>query len=87
MVSLARKLVNQLKPRLFLVALIVIACNAGGAFSPIGDVTTTMLWVGGFVSSHGIIFKLFLPSVINLLVPLLVVTFTVKNEKISSTIT
>ena len=50
MVSLARKLVPNKDMRLFFVGMIVIAANAGGAWSPIGDVTTTMLWIGGQIS-------------------------------------
>ncbi len=82
MVSLSRKLVSQIKPRLYLAALIVIAANAGGAWSPIGDVTTTMLWVKGNVSTQNLIFKLFIPSLVNVLVPLLLVSAFLKNEKI-----
>jgi Na+/H+ antiporter NhaD/arsenite permease-like protein len=82
MVSLCRKLVSQVKPRLYLAALIVIAANAGGAWSPIGDVTTTMLWVKGNVSTQNLIFKLFIPSLVNILVPLFLVSAFLKNEKI-----
>lgn len=81
MVSLMRKLIHEPKLRMNISALVVIAANAGGAWSPIGDVTTTMLWVGGQISSGGIITNLFIPSLINLIVPLLIVSYIVRNEK------
>ncbi|MCE2770697.1 MAG: sodium:proton antiporter NhaD, partial [Saprospiraceae bacterium] len=72
MVSILRKLVPKREERLFYVSLIIIAANAGGAWSPIGDVTTTMLWIGKKVSSVGLIQNLFLPSVISLILPVFI---------------
>lgn len=72
MISLIRKLVGDEKDRWMLAGVIVIAANAGGAWSPIGDVTTTMLWIGNQVTALNIIIKLILPSFICLLIPLLV---------------
>jgi hypothetical protein len=63
---------------------VVIAANAGGAWSPIGDVTTTMLWIGGQISALGIIKVLFLPALISLLVPLAVGSYWVRNEKLGN---
>jgi len=80
MVTLCHKMVDDKKNRLFFTGLIVIAANAGGAWSPIGDVTTTMLWIGKQISALGIIESLFLPSAICLLVPVIVVSFTVKGK-------
>jgi len=80
MVSLIRKLVPNKDMRLFFAGMIVLAANAGGAWSPIGDVTTTMLWIGGQISSGNIILTLFLPSVVCLVVPLLYLQFTLKGE-------
>jgi Na+/H+ antiporter NhaD and related arsenite permeases len=80
MVTLSRKLVANEKTRWTFVGLIIIAANAGGAWSPIGDVTTIMLWIGGQISTNKIILSLFLPSLINLLVPLIVASFLVKGE-------
>lgn len=80
MVSLIRKLVPNKKMRLFFAGMIVIAANAGGAWSPIGDVTTTMLWIGGQISAVNIIKTLILPSVICMIVPLLYLQFTLKGE-------
>jgi Na+/H+ antiporter NhaD/arsenite permease-like protein len=72
MVSLMKRLLLVREDRLFFAGIIVIAANAGGAWTPIGDVTTTMLWIGGQVSTLAIMQSVFLPSVVNLLVPLLV---------------
>ncbi|MFY8078784.1 MAG: sodium:proton antiporter NhaD, partial [Flavobacteriales bacterium] len=72
MVSLARKLISDQKSRWFFAGVIVIAANAGGAWSPIGDVTTTMLWIGGQLTTGPVISELFLPSLVSLLVPLIV---------------
>ncbi len=70
MVSLMKKLLDKRDDRLFFAGIIVIAANAGGAWTPIGDVTTTMLWIGGQVTAMEIMKGLFIPSLINLLVPL-----------------
>ncbi len=72
MVSLMKKLLEQREDRLFFAGIIVIAANAGGAWTPIGDVTTTMLWIGGQITAIEIMKGLFIPSMINLLVPLAV---------------
>ncbi|GAB3885888.1 sodium:proton antiporter NhaD [Spirosoma agri] len=71
MVSVTRKLVKNAEERKLIAGMIIIAANAGGAWSPIGDVTTTMLWIGGQVSTATISSQLFLPSLICLLAPLL----------------
>jgi Na+/H+ antiporter NhaD/arsenite permease-like protein len=68
-VTLLRKLIKNQKERLWFVALAVIAANAGGAWSPIGDVTTTMLWIGKKVSTLGLIEWIILPSIICFVVP------------------
>jgi Na+/H+ antiporter NhaD/arsenite permease-like protein len=80
MVSLIRKLIPSKDMRLFFAGMIVIAANAGGAWTPIGDVTTTMLWIGGQISTVNIMQTLFLPSVICMLVPLLYLNFTLKGS-------
>jgi Na+/H+ antiporter NhaD/arsenite permease-like protein len=84
MVTLLRKLVSDKSTRMFFVGVVVIAANSGGAWSPIGDVTTTMLWIGGQISALGIIKTLFIPSLISLLVPLAVAAFWVRNGKLGS---
>ncbi len=73
-VTLLRKMIQERKDRLYFAGVVIIAANAGGAWSPIGDVTTTMLWIGGQVSASMIIMKLLIPSLVCLLVPLLIVT-------------
>ncbi len=72
LVSLLRRLVPDKTERLWFVSLAVIGANAGGAWSPIGDVTTTMLWIGKKVSTLGLIEHLIFPSIICILVPLLI---------------
>jgi Na+/H+ antiporter NhaD/arsenite permease-like protein len=79
MVSLIRKLIPDKEMRLFFAGMIVIAANAGGAWSPIGDVTTTMLWIGGQISAVSIMKSLIIPSIVCTLVPLLFLTFTMKG--------
>lgn len=79
MVSLTRKLIPVQEKRLLFAGMIIIAANAGGAWSPIGDVTTTMLWIGGQISSAAIIKGLFVPSMICLLVPLFYLSFRLKG--------
>jgi Na+/H+ antiporter NhaD/arsenite permease-like protein len=75
MVSLMKKLLDRREDRLFFAGVIVIAANAGGAWTPIGDVTTTMLWIGGQITTVAIMKGLFIPSMINLLVPLAVTSY------------
>ena len=79
MVSLIRKLIPEKEMRMFFAGMIVIAANAGGAWTPIGDVTTTMLWIGGQISTVNIMEVLFIPSVLCMLVPLVYLTFTLKG--------
>ena len=80
MISFIRKLVNDREDKLLLASIIVIAANAGGAWSPIGDVTTTMLWIGKQVTTAKLMEYVFLPSIICLIVPLLIVSFRMKGN-------
>jgi Na+/H+ antiporter NhaD/arsenite permease-like protein len=80
MISLTRKLIDDQQTRWFFGGLIVIAANAGGAWSPIGDVTTTMLWIGGQITAGSIISGVFLASLVSLLLPLTVLSFVMKGE-------
>ena len=84
MVSLLPKLLAQREDRLYVAGMIIIAANAGGAWSPIGDVTTTMLWIGGHITPAVIVRSLLLPSVVNLLVPLLVITWLFKGQRVQA---
>lgn len=79
MVSLIRKLIPKQDQRLLFAGMIIIAANAGGAWSPIGDVTTTMLWIGGQISSLAIIKSLIAPSIACLMVPLVFLSFKLKG--------
>ncbi|MGA1666064.1 MAG: sodium:proton antiporter NhaD [Bacteroidia bacterium] len=80
MVSLLRKLVHNADQRKFFAGMVIIAANAGGAWSPIGDVTTTMLWIGGQISSTQIIPAIILPSLACLVVPMIYLSFTMKGQ-------
>jgi len=79
-VSLLRKLIKGEKERLFFVGIVVVAANAGGAWSPIGDVTTTMLWIGNQITAYNIVLNVFIPSVVCLSVPLIYLTFKLKGN-------
>ena len=80
MISLLRKLIAQQQQRWVYAGVVVIAANAGGAWSPIGDVTTTMLWIGNQITTLGIVKQLILPSLVCLLVPLLWLSLRLKGE-------
>lgn len=83
MISLMKKLIDQREDRLYFAGLIVIAANAGGAWTPIGDVTTTMLWIGGQITAVAIMKGVFLPALANLLLPMAVMSRVLKGRKLS----
>ncbi|HSG68238.1 MAG TPA: sodium:proton antiporter NhaD [Bacteroidales bacterium] len=80
LVALLRKLVDDQKTRWFFASMVVLAANAGGAWSPIGDVTTIMLWIGGQVTTVNIITHVLVPSLITMLVPLAIVSLYMKGD-------
>ncbi|MBO4778588.1 MAG: sodium:proton antiporter NhaD [Bacteroidales bacterium] len=80
LLSLLRKLIGDKETRWTFASIVVLAANAGGAWSPIGDVTTIMLWIGGQISALNIIKGIFIPSLVSLVVPLVVLSFTMKGE-------
>jgi len=80
MISLVRKLMKNRDDRLIFSGAIIISANAGGAWSPIGDVTTTMLWIGGRVTAVNIMLKLILPSLACLLAPVFILRVMLKGE-------
>jgi Na+/H+ antiporter NhaD/arsenite permease-like protein len=80
MATLLRKLIKDRSDLWFFAGFIVIAANAGGAWSPIGDVTTIMLWIGGQITAFHIITAIFLPSLVCMLVPLGLAAFFVKGK-------
>jgi Na+/H+ antiporter NhaD/arsenite permease-like protein len=82
MISLVKRLLRERDDRLVFAGMIVISANAGGAWSPMGDVTTTMLWIGGQVTSLAIVTKLIVPSLANMLVPLAIVSYGLRGRPI-----
>jgi Na+/H+ antiporter NhaD/arsenite permease-like protein len=84
MVSLMKKLLAKREDRLFFAGIIIIAANAGGAWSPIGDVTTTMLWIGGQITAVEIMKGVFLASMVSLLVPLAVTAKVLGNRPVEA---
>lgn len=80
MVMILRKLVKEYKDRILYASLVIIAANSGGAFSPIGDVTTIMLWNVNLVSATGVIKELFIPSVVSMVIPVLLLQLSLKGE-------
>ena len=80
MVSLLRKLIGDKQDRWLFAGMVVIAANAGGAWSPIGDVTTTMLWIGGQITAGSVVSNVILPSLVCLLVPLTILSFRLKGN-------
>ena len=82
MISLMKKLLENHDDRLFFAGIIVIAANAGGAWTPIGDVTTTMLWIGGQITTLAIMKGVFLPSLACLIIPLLITSYTLRGREV-----
>ncbi|MBL7110398.1 MAG: sodium:proton antiporter NhaD [Bacteroidales bacterium] len=80
MVALLRKLIADKKDRWFFAGMVIVAANSGGAWSPIGDVTTIMLWIGGHVTTLNIIAKIIVPSLISMVVPLIILSFLMKGS-------
>ena len=80
MVMLIRKIVKDTRERWIFCSMIVLAANSGGAWSPIGDITTIMLWVKGNITSLAIIKSIFLPSLVSLIVPLFIIQYSLKGK-------
>ena len=80
MAALLTKLIKDKEDLWMFAGIVILSANAGGAWSPIGDVTTIMLWIGGQVTAANIITSIFLPSVVCALVPLIYLTFRLKGE-------
>jgi len=80
MISLLRKIIPDKRERWLLAGLVVIAANAGGAWSPIGDVTTTMLWIGGQITTGAIILQTFIPSLVCMLVPTFLIARQLRGD-------
>lgn len=84
MTSLCSKILNEKEDRLWFAGMIVIAANAGGAWSPLGDVTTTMLWIGGQITALNIMKQLILPSIAVCVIPALIIAYRFKGKKFSA---
>jgi Na+/H+ antiporter NhaD/arsenite permease-like protein len=80
MIMVLRKLVQNREDRLLYAALVVISANSGGAFSPIGDVTTIMLWIKGVITTQGVLTEIFIPSLVSMLVPAVILSISLKGK-------
>jgi len=80
MVMILRKLVNDHRDRIIYASLVIISANSGGAFSPIGDVTTIMLWNKGVITAAGVISEIFIPSVLSMVIPAVIMMYMLKGE-------
>ena len=80
MIMILRKLISNREDRMIYAALVIIAANSGGAFSPIGDVTTIMLWNAGTITAAGVISEIFIPSVVSMVIPAFVMQYMLKGE-------
>jgi len=80
MIMVLRKLVQSREERLIYAALIIISANSGGAFSPIGDVTTIMLWIKGVITTQGVITEIFIPSLVSMIIPALILQYQLEGK-------
>ena len=80
MITLLKKLIDDKETRWLYASIVVLTANAGGAWSPIGDVTTIMLWIGGQITALNIILKVMIPSLVSAIVPLTILSFMLKGE-------
>jgi Na+/H+ antiporter NhaD/arsenite permease-like protein len=80
MIMVLRKLVQAREERLVYAALIIVSANSGGAFSPIGDVTTIMLWIKGVISTQGVITEIFIPSLVSMIIPAAILSLSLKGK-------
>ena len=80
MIMVLRKLVQNREDRLIYAALVVISANSGGAFSPIGDVTTIMLWIKGVITTQGVLTEIFIPSLVSMIVPATILSLSLKGK-------
>ena len=80
MIMVLRKLVQSRGDRLIYAALIVISANSGGAFSPIGDVTTIMLWIKGVITTQGVLTEIFIPSLVSMVIPAFILQYSLRGK-------
>jgi Na+/H+ antiporter NhaD/arsenite permease-like protein len=80
MIMVLRKLVQNHEERIVYAALVIISANSGGAFSPIGDVTTIMLWIKGVITTQGVLTEIFIPSLVSMLIPAFIMQYMLKGQ-------
>lgn len=80
MISILNKLIEDKKTKWMLLGLVIISSNAGGAWSPIGDVTTTMLWIGGQITPFKIVKQVFFASLVSMVIPTLIISYMIKGQ-------
>ena len=80
MIMVLRKLVQSREERLIYAALVVISANSGGAFSPIGDVTTIMLWIKGVITTQGVLTEIFIPSLVSMIIPAFIMQYMLQGK-------
>ena len=80
MIMVLRKLVQNHEERMVYAALVIISANSGGAFSPIGDVTTIMLWIKGVITTQGVLTEIFIPSLVSMLIPAFIMQYMLKGK-------
>ena len=83
MIMILRKLVSDKTDRIIYAALVVISANSGGAFSPIGDVTTIMLWNKGVITAAGVIMEIFIPSLVSMVIPAYILSLSLKGNLVA----
>ena len=80
MIMVLRKLIQERKERIIYASLVIIAANSGGAFSPIGDVTTIMLWIKGVITTQGVLSEIFIPSLVSMVIPAFILQYQLKGK-------
>ena len=80
MIMVLRKLVQSREERMIYAALVIISANSGGAFSPIGDVTTIMLWIKGVITTQGVLTEIFIPSLISMVIPAFIMQYMLEGK-------
>lgn len=84
MIMILRKLIQERNDRIIYASLVIIAANSGGAFSPIGDVTTIMLWNKGLLTAAGVIKEILIPSIVSVVIPAYTLSRSLKGELVSN---
>ena len=80
MIMVLRKLVQSREERMIYAAMVIVSANSGGAFSPIGDVTTIMLWIKGVITTQGVLTEIFIPSLVSMVIPVFIMQYTLQGK-------